>query len=257
VISYYAPLVFEQAGWVGRDAILMTGINALIYVASTVPTWYLVDMWGRRIILMSGAAVMCAALSATGWWIYVDQVITPQAVVVCVIVFNAAFGYSWGPIPWLYPPEIMPMHFRAKGVSISTATNWFFNFIVGVVTPSLQELVGFRLYLIHAFFCANSLLLVYFTYPETMGVPLEEMDVVFGEDTGSDVEDDISETASLFTGSPPPPSYTSPSGSRRHSPTRQNARHKPQGGSGRWFSGRNQSGDVSYKPLQTGDGNVD
>ena len=27
VISYYAPLVFEQAGWVGRDAILMTGIN--------------------------------------------------------------------------------------------------------------------------------------------------------------------------------------------------------------------------------------
>lgn len=27
VISYYAPLVFEQAGWIGRDAILMTGIN--------------------------------------------------------------------------------------------------------------------------------------------------------------------------------------------------------------------------------------
>jgi MFS family permease len=26
VISYYAPLVFEQAGWVGREAILMTGI---------------------------------------------------------------------------------------------------------------------------------------------------------------------------------------------------------------------------------------
>lgn len=55
----------------------MTGINALIYVASTVPTsvlfrcsfhsvdvrirWYLVDMWGRRIILMTGAAVVCEA----------------------------------------------------------------------------------------------------------------------------------------------------------------------------------------------------
>ena len=37
VISYYAPLVFEQAGWVGRDAILMTGINSIIYVLSTVP----------------------------------------------------------------------------------------------------------------------------------------------------------------------------------------------------------------------------
>ena len=36
---------------------------------------------------------MCVALSATGWWIYVDQIITPNAVVVCVIIYNAAFGY--------------------------------------------------------------------------------------------------------------------------------------------------------------------
>lgn len=26
-----------EAGWVGRDAILMTGINAIIYVLSTLP----------------------------------------------------------------------------------------------------------------------------------------------------------------------------------------------------------------------------
>lgn len=44
---------------------------------------------------------MAVALTATGWWIYIDQAITPNAVVVCVIIFNAAFGYSWGPIPWL------------------------------------------------------------------------------------------------------------------------------------------------------------
>jgi hypothetical protein len=64
------------------------------------------------------------------------------AVVVCIVVYNAAFGMSFGPIPWLYPPEvglrqlstvatglmrafafqIMPLPFRAKGVSLSTAT---------------------------------------------------------------------------------------------------------------------------------------
>ena len=37
---------------------------------------------------------------------YIDVPQTPQAVVACVIVFNAAFGYSWGPLPWLYPPEV-------------------------------------------------------------------------------------------------------------------------------------------------------
>lgn len=59
---------------------------------------------------------MAIALTATGWWIYIDQAITPNAgepidpallsklltitVVVCVVIYNAAFGMSWGPVPW-------------------------------------------------------------------------------------------------------------------------------------------------------------
>ncbi|KAG6911521.1 hypothetical protein DXG01_011823 [Tephrocybe rancida] len=181
VISYYAPRVFEEAGWIGRQAILMTGFNSLIYILSTLPPWYLVDRWGRRTILLSGAVIMSAALIATGWWMAIDVPRTPNAVVMCVIIFNAAFGYSWGPVPWLYPPEIMPLSVRAKGVSLSTATNWLFNFIVGEMTPYLQETMAWRLYPMHGFFCACSFVVVYFLYPETKGVPLEEMDAIFGE----------------------------------------------------------------------------
>lgn len=195
VISYYAPLVFEQAGWVGRDALLMTGINAIIYVASTIPTWFLVDWWGRRTILLSGAVIMMIALFTTGYWMKIDVPMTPNAVVACVIIFNAAFGYSWGPVPWLYPPEIMPLAHRAKGVSLSTATNWLFNWLVGQITPTLQSTITWRLYPMHGFFCACSFVLVYFLYPETKGVPLEEMDRVFGEEPLSDGEE--SERASL------------------------------------------------------------
>jgi sugar porter (SP) family MFS transporter len=181
VISYYAPLVFEQAGWVGRDAILMTGINGIIYVLSTIPPWYLADRWGRRIILMSGAVVMAIALSLISYFMYLQLSYTPTMVVIFVIIFNAFFGYSWGPIPWLYPPEIMPLSVRAKGASLSTASNWAFNFLVGEMTPILQEYIEWRLYLMHAFFCLCSFVLVYFTYPETMGVHLEDMDSLFGD----------------------------------------------------------------------------
>ncbi|UZJ54210.1 hypothetical protein CBS101457_003530 [Exobasidium rhododendri] len=190
VISYYAPLVFESAGWIGRDAILMTGINGIIYVCSTIPIWFLIDVLGRRKILMSGSVVTALALGACGYFLYIDATYTPQAVVACVIIFNAAFGASWGPIPWLYPPEIMPLAFRAKGTSFSTATNWLFNWIVGEATPVLQDLIKWRLYLMHAFFCVCSFLLVYFAYPETMGVPLEEMDELFGETPGPVPQDE-------------------------------------------------------------------
>ncbi|KAI0053369.1 general substrate transporter [Auriscalpium vulgare] len=199
VISYYARKSFLAAGWLGRSAILMAGINSIIYLLSTIPTWYLVDRWGRRSILLSGAVVMGIALAATGWFMYIDIPQTPQAVVVCVIVYNAFFGYSWGPLPWLYPPEILPLTVRAKGVSLSTATNWAFNFLVGEVTPVLQDVIGWRLYPMHGFFCACSFVLVYFLYPETKGVPLEEMDAVFGEDEREEMEENDSERASLMS----------------------------------------------------------
>ncbi|KAM0789900.1 hypothetical protein ACM66B_006742 [Microbotryomycetes sp. NB124-2] len=174
VISYYAPLVFESAGWIGRDAILMTGINGIIYVLSTIPTWYLVDIWGRRPILLSGALVMSAALTSVGYFLYLDKSYTPNAVVVSVFIFNAFFGYSWGPIPWLYPPEILPLAFRVKGV--------------GEATPILQEAIRWRLYPMHAGFCILSFIAVYFLYPETMNVPLEEMDSLFGDSSKRDLE---------------------------------------------------------------------
>ena len=168
VISYYAPLVFEQAGWVGRDAILMTGINGITYLLSTIPPWYLVDRLGRRPILMWGAAAMIVSLSAISYFMYIDIHLTPRMVVIFVMLYNAAFGASWGPIPWLYPPEILPLSIRAKGASLSTASNWAFNWLVGELTPVLQELIQWRLYLLHAFFCAVSLVVVFFCFPETL-----------------------------------------------------------------------------------------
>ncbi|RNJ57131.1 hypothetical protein D7B24_006407 [Verticillium nonalfalfae] len=181
VISYYAPYVFESAGWVGQDAVLMTGINGITYFLSTIPPWYLVDRWGRRPILLSGAILMAVSLSLISYFIYLDVSWTPTCVVIFVMIYNAAFGYSWGPIPWLYPPEILPLSIRSKGASLSTATNWAFNWLVGEMTPILQEWIKWRMYLIHAFFCVVSFVVVYFVYPETCGVRLEEMDSLFGD----------------------------------------------------------------------------
>ncbi|KUJ08630.1 uncharacterized protein LY89DRAFT_711641 [Mollisia scopiformis] len=205
VISYYAPYVFESAGWVGRSAILMTGINAITYLMSSVPPWYLVDRWGRRFILLSGAVAMVISLSLISYFLYLDVKITPTLVVIFVMIYNAAFGYSWGPIPWLYPPEILPLSIRSKGASLSTATNWAFNWLVGEMTPVLQEWITWRLYLVHAFFCATSFIVVYFIYPETAGVRLEDMDTLFGDaTTAMPTPATRAETGSLMGGSPVP-----------------------------------------------------
>jgi len=54
----------------------------------------------------------------------------------------------------------------------------------------------------HGFFCVCSFILVYFLYPETKGVPLEEMDRVFGEDEREEALENESEVTSLIPNTP-------------------------------------------------------
>ncbi|WPK25495.1 hypothetical protein PUMCH_002812 [Australozyma saopauloensis] len=180
IVSYYAPMIFESAGWVGRSAIFMTGINSLVYIASTIPPWYLVDTWGRKPLLLSGSVVMAVSLFSIAYSLFLDNKYTAHVVVGFVIVFNAAFGASWGPIPWMMN-EVLPNSVRSKGAAASTATNWLFNFIVGEMTPILLAEIKWRTYLIPASSCVLSFLCVHFLFPETKGLSLEEMGSVFDD----------------------------------------------------------------------------
>lgn len=180
IISYYAPMIFESAGWAGRLAILMTGINSLVYLASTIPPWYLVDGWGRKPLLLTGAVVMGTSLFLISYSLFLNDTYTPQVVVGLVIIFNAAFGASWGPIPWMMN-EVLPNLVRSKGAAMSTATNWLFNFIVGEMTPILLDVITWRTYLIPGVSCVLSFLCVHYLFPETKGLSLEDMGSVFDD----------------------------------------------------------------------------
>lgn len=36
-VAYANALIFTEAGWLGRQAILMTGVNSIVYILSTLP----------------------------------------------------------------------------------------------------------------------------------------------------------------------------------------------------------------------------
>ena len=73
-----------------------------------------------------------------------------------LFLYMGSFTVGFQATVWVYPPEILPLSIRAKGASLSTAANWSFNWLVGEMTPILQDAIKWRLYLVHAFFCAVS-----------------------------------------------------------------------------------------------------
>jgi sugar porter (SP) family MFS transporter len=197
IIMFYAVLLFEQAG-VGdtqEATLLSSGISYVVNVVMTVPAILFVDKWGRRPTLIFGALAMSIFLWAVGgilatqewyidaadgkWKVHIDSKEKINGVVACIYLFVASFATTWGPLGWVYPAEIYPLRVRAMAVSLSTASNWLFNWILNFVVPLLMQRIHYGLYLLFAAFNFLMCLHVFLFYPETKGYTLEEMDVVF------------------------------------------------------------------------------
>lgn len=101
--------------------------------------------------------------------------VTASASVAFFFLYMLIFGATLACVPWAYVPEILPLHARAKGTSIGVSSNWLWNFAVVMMTPTIIERLQWKAYLI--FVCTNIAFvpLVYFCYPETTNLTLEEV----------------------------------------------------------------------------------
>lgn len=121
-------------------------------VVSTFPALYLMERMGRRKLLLTGSAIMLlgqlvvgsvgtaypATLDAAG-----NVLSSNSSAGVVTIVFTCVFIYgfasSWGPGAWVVSSEIFNLRLRSKGIAIATASNWFWNWVLGFVTPYLVD----------------------------------------------------------------------------------------------------------------------
>ncbi|CAG8139637.1 unnamed protein product [Penicillium olsonii] len=108
------------------------------------------------------------------------------AAAVFIWIYIANFAYSIGCVNWIMPSEIFPPCVRSKGVSIAIGTNWLTNFIVALITPRMLESITFGTFYFFLAFCVILFVWVMFLVPETKGVPIEEMDQLFGGNQGQE-----------------------------------------------------------------------
>jgi MFS family permease len=164
----------------------------------TVPALLFVDRWGRRPTLLVGAALMMtwmfanAGLLATyGTYAGPKGVQnTPEAstsitgapakaVIACTYLFVASFAPTWGPVSWIYPPELYPLRVRGKAVALSTSANWAFNFALSYFVPPAFVNIRWKVYIIFGCFLICMFLHVFFLFPETANKTLEEVESIF------------------------------------------------------------------------------
>jgi len=195
-VLYYAPTIFSSLDLSGNTTnLLATGVVGIVMFIATFPTVYYLDSIGRKPVLIIGAIGMgvCHTVIAIIIGVFENKWPTHHgagwATVVFVWIYAIFFGFSWGPVAWVYIAEIFPLGIRSKAISIAASSNWMNNFIIGEITPTMLKHMKFGTYILFGSLTYIGAFFVWFFLPETKGHSLEEMDIVWGDNSRSSSAD--------------------------------------------------------------------
>ncbi|KAI3402592.2 hypothetical protein KGF56_004684 [Candida oxycetoniae] len=181
VIAYYSSSIFISANYSVISALLASWGFGMINFVFAIPSFFTIDTFGRRNLLLFAFPFMCAFLLVAGCGFLITNTRGQVAMVtVGVYLFSCVYSSSEGPVPFTYSAEAFPLYIRDLGMAWATATCWFFNFILAFTWPRMQKaMTSTGAFGFYAAWNAIGFFLVLWFLPETKGLTLEELDSVF------------------------------------------------------------------------------
>lgn len=179
-IIYYSTKIFATAGGGHFAAFASSVWVGSINLVFTLVAIGFVDRLGRKPLLLIGTFVQTVALALVGWAFQTHQ--QGLVLLLCVIVFIAAFAMAMGPISWLLCSEIFPNKFRGRAMSVAAFTVWVSCYVVAQTFPMLNDnpAVGPALtFWLYSFVSLFSLGFVALVIPETKGRTLEAIEGIW------------------------------------------------------------------------------
>jgi len=156
--------------------------TTLIFVA------FFVDRVGRRLPLLVGAVGAGIAMFYLGIYCKLSNSLNqlpPQdaganAAVAMIHIYAIFYGFSWNGIPWLYTSEILPTRVRTLGMAIGVCIQWLSQFVVVYSLPYMIKGIGYGTFIFFGTCTVLAFLFAWFFVPETKGVSIEDMGLLFG-----------------------------------------------------------------------------
>ena len=176
VIMYYAPEIFKATGDGSSSALMQTVLVGGINTLMTIVAIKYVDKWGRKKLLLLGAAGMAVCLALIGLAFYTNST-EGYWVLAGILAYISFFAISLGPLTFVVVAEIFPTHIRGRAMSVAVFFLWLSVYVVSQTFPMLLESIGsaytFWIYMVMS---VITFFFVWMLVPETKGKSLEEIE---------------------------------------------------------------------------------
>jgi len=175
---YYLNDIFAAAGASKYSAGMQSVIIGCTNLMFTIIAMTVIDLVGRKKLLLFGTAGVCVFLAAIG---EIFRSGTHQGWLIwLVMAFMGFFAISQGAVVWVYISEVFPTRVRAKGQAIGTSTLWVTNALISGIFPVLAKKSSATPFFFFAAMMLIDFILVAVIYPETKGVSLEKLEQRLG-----------------------------------------------------------------------------
>ena len=173
-ILYYLNDIFGHAGFSkvsGNLQAVAIGATNLLF---TLIAMSVIDRIGRKKLLLIGSVGTAACLAGVAAIFFSGR--HENLLVWLLIGYIAFFAFSQGAVIWVYLSEVFPNTVRAKGQSLGSFSHWFMNAAISGIFPLMAASSGAYPFVFFSLMMVLQFFVVFFVYPETKGVSLEEME---------------------------------------------------------------------------------
>lgn len=175
VIFNYAHEIFSAAGYEVSDVLMNIVVTGITNVVFTFVAIYTVDRWGRRKLMLTGAAGLALIYLFMGGCYFAG--ISGWIMLALVMMAIACYAMSLAPIVWVVLSEIFPQQIRGTAMAISTLFLWIACFILTYTFPLLNEwLQAAGTFWLYGGICLAGFFFIRARLPETKGKSLEEIE---------------------------------------------------------------------------------
>ncbi|KAH7392004.1 hexose transporter-like protein [Phaeosphaeria sp. MPI-PUGE-AT-0046c] len=184
IISYYLTKILSQAGI--TDTHTQTQVQVIINCwsfAIAILGSFMLDILGRRLQTFIGVGGMVVTLLMIGALIkrYGESTNTSgiYGTIAIIFLFQGFYAFSITPMTSLYPTEVSPFKLRATGIAIFRMLDSGFGLLASFAFAYAMQDLSWKFYFINAAWNFVFLVIAYFTFVETKGLKLEEINAKF------------------------------------------------------------------------------
>jgi SP family arabinose:H+ symporter-like MFS transporter len=175
-VMYYAPSIFERAGFQSASAFGSAAVIGFVNMMFTFVAIWKIDRVGRKPLLIMGFSALILALTGIGWQFNSGGHDVSLLLLGLFVFYIMFFAATIGPGVWVVMAEIFPTHIRGRGMAVSTLTLFIGSTVVTQTYPMLREGVGIgNTFFLYGLCMIPAVMFVWKKIPETKGKTLEEI----------------------------------------------------------------------------------